>query len=476
MTYIRGDKAQFDAWEKLGNTGWNWDTMFEYYKKLERFFEPQAWQTAVGASFDPENHGSDGPLHVGFTPVLENGTLYGNAKESWGSLGQAPNRDVNSGDTQGFDVWPQTIDPETNTRWDSATAFYWPIQDRENLKLFYGTASRIVWKPQGRSDAPEAKGVEYFDQTNKAIIVEANREVILSAGSLRTPLILELSGIGNPAFLMGKGIETVVDSPSVGENMIDQPSNSLVFSSNLDAKGTSPYATFATAEDMFGGDLDSIAAATKHSLSQWAQKVAESSGGALNATALEFLFQLQHDLIFEQGVTLGEILATGSGDTLISAHWDLLPFSRGSVHLSSADDIHTPAIDPKLLSIDFDFKAQIALGRLASQFWNTSPIKDVVVSAVSPDAATLPVNATDAQWTRFTEGAAASNAHAIGTAAMMARELGGVVDPALKVYGTRNVRVVDASVLPMQISGHLTATLYAVAERAAEMIIDARKE
>lgn len=115
----------------------------------------------------------------------------------------------------------------------------------------------------------------------------------------------------------------------------------------------------------------------------------------------------------------------------------LLPFSRGSVHVGDGDG---PAIDPGFLSADVDVAAQVA------------------------------ADAPDELWASWTAGALRSNSHAFGTAAMMARELGSVVDPALRVFGTRRLRVVDASVLPIQLSGHTTATLYAVAERAAEMI------
>ncbi|KAK5996006.1 Glucose oxidase [Cladobotryum mycophilum] len=475
MTYIRGDRAQFDAWEALGNLGWNWDTLLKYYKQLEKFYPPEAWQVAVGASFESEYHGTSGDLHVGFNPGMLNDTFFDKAKGTWAALGQGVNEDVNSGTTAGFGSWPQTLDPELNLRWDSATAFYWPIQDRKNLKLLNGTVSKIVWKSGSKISLPEASGVEYFTPDNQRKILTAKKEVIISAGSLRTPLVLELSGIGNPQLLKKMGIETIVDSPGVGEHMIDQPNMSLEFSTNATFFGYPPYTTFANASSLFGSELGSIEASTKASLASWAIQVANSSNGALNATALEYLFGIQHGLIFEKGVTIAEILSTGGGNTLLSAYWDLLPFSRGSVHLSSVTDINKPSINPKYLSVDFDLQVEIAAGRLCQTFWSTEPISQFTGKQTKPDTAQLPPNATDSQWERATKELFGSNAHSIGTASMMAWELGGVVDPELKVYGTSNVRVVDASVLPMQFSGHLTATLYAVSERAAEFIIKARR-
>lgn len=479
MTYIRGDKAQFDAWEKLGNPGWNWSLFLRYYKKTERLFWPQPWQVDLGATVRPENHGYDGDLHVGFAPTLQNGSFYHRARTSWESLGQGVNQDVNGGVTGGFDVWPQTLDPQLNRRWDAATAYFWPVAGRPNLHLLNGTATRVVWKAGGA--AAEAEGVEYVTPGKERRTVCANREVILAAGSLRTPLILERSGVGNPPLLRGRGIEPVVDSPGVGENLIEQPNLSLIYTSKQTLQGSSPYTAFVSARDIFGSSVDKVAARTRRSLGRWARQVARRNGrGPGAATALEYIFRIQHDLVFDQENSVAECLTTAFGGALVAAFWALLPFSRGSVHIdpaspggngtSAAPD--TPAIDTQLLTVDFDMAMQVATGRLAARFWSTPPVSDLVAGALSPNASDpLPLpprgEATDEQWRRWTTGAVVTNSHPIGTAAMMARELGGVVDPSLAVYGTARLRVVDA---PMQLSGHLTATLYAVAERAAEMI------
>jgi choline dehydrogenase len=473
MTYIRGDKAQFDAWEQLGNPGWNWTTMLKHFKKIEQFFPPLPWQETAGALYEDEYHGTSGEMHVGFNPALLSGSFYGDVKASWAALGQTLNRDASSGDTAGFDVWPQTLDPVKNVRWDAATAFYWPVQDRPNLALLNGTVSRILWK-NDEADVPEASGVEYLTPDGNIKTVNARREVILSAGALRTPLILELSGIGNPSILNGLGIETVVNSPGVGENLIDQSNVALTYSTKESFPGYAPYATFVNATSLFGDGVEALAASTKKSLPIWAQQIAAQTNGVISARAIEHRLQVQHDLIFKKGVTIAEILSSASGTTAISAYWDTLPFSRGSVHLSSANDINTPAINPRFLSVDFDLAVQVAVGRLATKFWTTAPISAVIEARVDPNSTILPDNATDAQWEDFTRSSLISNSHSLGTAAMMKREWGGVVDSQMRVYGTGNVRVVDASVLPMQVSGHLTATLYAVAERAGEMIVGDR--
>ncbi|KAI1375851.1 putative GMC oxidoreductase [Hypoxylon crocopeplum] len=471
MTYIRGDKAEFDAWESLGNDGWNWDTLYPYFKKVEQFSPPTAAQLAAGASFNPEYHGENGILKTGFPFQLFNGSFHKFAQQAWHSLGYSLNPDVNGGDVRGFGIWPQTLDRDANVREDAARAYYYPVEQRRNLKIIKGTVTKVTWADSSASDGIlSADGVEYRTPDGKTIAITAAKEVLLSAGSLRSPLILESSGVGNPSILKKLGIETKIALSGVGEHLQDQPNTVLEYSSALNVTGTAPYATFATAQDMFGDQASDVAEATDAKLSEWAQNVSDANNGAINASQLEKIFRIQHDLIFKENITIAETLTSASSNIFLSAFWLLLPFSRGSVHLKSTEAINDPAIDPKYFFIDFDLAVQTALGRLSQKLWYTNPLKDLVISNLAPGDAVLPRKATDAQWAFFISSTLAPNHHPIGSASMMSRELGGVVDPELKVYGTSNVRVVDASILPIQMSGHLTATLYAVAERAAEFV------
>jgi choline dehydrogenase len=313
--------------------------------------------------------------------------------------------------------------------------------------------------------------VEYIGPDGKTRTVTARREVIISAGALRTPLVLEHSGVGNPLLLIANGIKVVVDLPGVGENMIDQALSSLYYNAAGNATGYTPYGTFVTAADIYGANVDQVARQTKAKLGLWALQLSLASLGAMKASALTRIFEIQHDVIFNKNTTLAEILTQAQGDKIGNSYWGLIPFTRGSVHMSSLLPLNTPVIDPRYYHIDFDLTTQVESGKLAAKFWTTPPISASIVSQYAPSAAVLPPGATDAQWRQYLVGSSSSNSHAIGTAAMMAKELGGVVDSNLKVYGTKNVRVVDASVLPMQFSGHLTATIYAVADRASELIL-----
>ncbi|KAI0545626.1 glucose oxidase [Xylaria curta] len=480
MAYVRGDKAQFDAWEELGNPGWNWDELFPYFKKVEKMFSPEPWQVNLGASIRPENHGFGGELHVGYAITRQNTSFYTALQQSWAELGQPANDDVNGGSTRGFEVCPQTLDPELNQRWDAASAFLWPVAHRPNLHLINGTAARVVWANSDQSthirdnNDAVASGVEYVTSDNEVRTALASREVILSAGTFRTPLILERSGVGNPRLLKEVGIEPVVDLPGVGENLVDQSNVPIMFKTGKSLHGGPPYVSFATAADLFGANTSQLAFESRRSLGHWARQVAKSNPGLPDAAAIERIFRIQHDLIFNKGVTLAEIFTTTYAGTVVSTAANLLPFSRGSIHLHHNSTV--PAIDPKYLSVDIDMVSQIAAGRLASRLANTPPLSDLAVGGLLPPEDTddsLPPPATDADdeaWQKWTADAISSNWHSMGTAAMMARELGGVVDPRLAVYGTRRLRVVDASIMPTQLSGHPMATLYAIADRAADMI------
>ena len=229
----------------------------------------------------------------------------------------------------------------------------------------------------------------------------------------------------------------------------------------------------------------------------WAEEIVNASGNnGLIPSAVEKLLRVQHDLIFKQNTTVSEIITVIGKGIMVTNYWNLWPFSRGSVHLRSAGRPDDPVINPRYFFVNFDLTLTAATGKLARKFWAAKPMTTFVKGPVSPSLENLPKNATDEQWYSYVkdsckctddpgrEGLAVnkltrplsprktviSNSHPIGTAAMMSREMGGVVNPQLRVYGTANVRVVDASILPMEMSGHPTATLYAVAERAADMI------
>lgn len=199
LYYIRGNKADYDAWEQLGNPGWNWDTLLPYFLRSERFTTPTKAQQEAGMSYDPSYHGKEGPVNTGYIHAVDNGSFYDSARETSEKLGFSLNRDMNGGNNRGFGAYPKTLDREANVRESAARAYYEPIDGRPNLKVIHGTVKRIVFGNSAHGELV-ATGLEYTDEKGDLQTVTAKREVILSTGTYVSPLILEASGIGNPRY------------------------------------------------------------------------------------------------------------------------------------------------------------------------------------------------------------------------------------------------------------------------------------
>lgn len=200
MTYTRTEDAQIDSWEALGNDGWNWDDLFPYYLKSQDFQPPSPAQAEVGASYDPSAVGYDGPVKVGWTPGFSNSSLSHTFNTTFQNIGIPWAPDAGTGAMRGYNVWPKTADSELNLRADSAQSYLWPYASRPNLEVLSNTlAHRITWEEsEDSSSGVVASGVEITGEDGVKQTIKANREVIISAGSLKSPLLLELSGIGNP--------------------------------------------------------------------------------------------------------------------------------------------------------------------------------------------------------------------------------------------------------------------------------------
>ncbi|KAF2826849.1 alcohol oxidase [Ophiobolus disseminans] len=479
MTYVRAEKAQIDAWEELGNDGWNWGSMWPYYLTHEAFQVPDDAQRKNGATYEESAHGYGNQVDVGFTPYLTGQGAFDILQHTTYSLGYAVNIDANDGSMPGTTTWPAMLNAAAVIREDAARAYYWPIAEaRPNLHIFLNsTASKIVWDKEMKTDGdPVAIGVEILTLRNKTELVRVAKEVIIAAGSIRSPALLENSGIGNPAVLKPLGIKTTIPRSTVGSNLMDQPANGVVYSSSTNWTGYPTFATFLTASDLFREDLAAITKEVRANISDYvATIVADSTPGTTTVEIQEQLLQHQVELIFAPNSTvpLAELLWVPYETSIVCQYWNLLPLSRGSIHIDSANPSIQPAINPNFFQLPIDVYVQAAIAIRIREFFATAPLSQNVIAEITPSFATVPPNATwrDQAWSSWIKQTYSSNSHPVSTCAMMSQELGGVVDSKGKVYGTKNVRVVDASVFPTQISGHLTATVYAIAAKIADAIL-----
>jgi choline dehydrogenase-like flavoprotein len=200
MFYIRAENTQIDAWKKVGNNI-TWNSLLPYFKKSENFEVPTPAQEAMGASYQSEYHGTNGPLTVGWPTEMVGSSFSSTLNATFKALGLAWNKDVNSGAMRGYDVASKTFDQSLDVREDSARAYYYPYASRSNLDIYlHSFAQRLTWSNENAS-TPFANGVVFADKSGVQHRLQASREVILSAGSLRSPLLLELSGVGNPAYV-----------------------------------------------------------------------------------------------------------------------------------------------------------------------------------------------------------------------------------------------------------------------------------
>ncbi|KAF2851924.1 GMC oxidoreductase [Plenodomus tracheiphilus IPT5] len=479
MTYLRAEKAQIDAWENLGNEGWNWENIYEgYYRAQEGFQTPSEEQQRDGASYEMDAHGTSGQLDVAFTPYLQGQNAFQIISGTTRALGIPLNLEANDGLMRGTNTWPMTLNISGPSREDAARAWIYPIVDlRPNLHVFLNTtATRIVWDDVRSSPAGiVAKAVEVITPANVTKNLHARREVIISAGSIRSPALLEHSGVGNAALLESLGIKTILSHPTVGSNLQDQPANGIVYASSTNWTGYPTFVTYLTASDLFGADLSSIAAELRSNLSAYvAVIVADYAQDGFTPKMQEQLLKHQLDLVFTPSSTvpLAEILWAPTGTSIIAQFWNLLPFSRGSIHIASENPLVPPKINPNFLQLPIDVYVEAAIGIRVREFFATAPLSEHVTAEVTPGFDIVPANASwrSESWAQWIKESYGGNSHPVSTCAMMSEELGGVVNKDGQLYGAKNVRIVDASVFPTQISGHLSATVYAIAGRIADAI------
>ncbi|KAF2685084.1 GMC oxidoreductase [Lentithecium fluviatile CBS 122367] len=484
MTYLRAEKGQIDAWEGLGNPGWSWDALFKYYKEQEKFQVPDAEKVRNGASFEEGVHGGKGEVKVGWSSLFMEDGVFEMLRETSANMGIAWNKDPNGGRMGGFSTWPFTLDAEKEIRWDAARALYYPIaHTRPNLYVFLNTtATRILWSDSKATDGDVvATGVEIVTSTNDTRqTLQACEEVILAAGSLRSPALLEHSGIGNPSVLGPIGIETIVDLPSVGANLQDQPNMAISYASLTNWTGYPCFVSYLTAADIFGANLSAFTSELSANISAYAAQIVADAPENETTTAIEeALLKLQADLVFAENgtVPLAELLWAPGAGSITCVFWTLLPFSKGNVHITSPEAAQQPAINPNFLQLPIDTLIQAAAAVKVRKYFATAPLSSHVTVEVAPGLGVVPKDAgwRDEKWVSWIKQEYNPNYHPVSSAAMRRREWGGVVDANGMVYGSRNVRVVDAGVFPTQISGHLSASVYAVAGKIADAIIAGKK-
>ncbi|KAH9851989.1 alcohol oxidase [Lenzites betulinus] len=491
--WTRGLAAQYDAFSKLlepeeADIGWNWENLFTYMKKAEGFSAPNAQQRAKGAASIPSYHGTRGPVQATYPNAMYGGPQQKAFVDTVANLTGMPHcEDVNGGNPNCVSITPLSINwHDDDHRSSSIEAYYTPVENRRNgwTLLIQHMATKMIF--HGKKPPYTATGVEFAasDGSSARYQAFARREVIVSAGTIQTPVFLQHSGVGDPDVLTSLGIPPIIDLKGMGKNLQEQTLNTLVMQGNgFNPGGDGPVdaIAFPNVYQLFGDNAATAVRTIQSSLPTWATSQASS---ALSADALRTIFEIQADLIIKNNAPLAELFfELGPLDDPALVIWQLLPFSRGNVTIISNDPFIKPSINVNYFSVDFDLSVQIAGARLSRRVLHSPPLSTLSVGEIAPGLTVVPDNGdggSDADWEKWIvqpgDAGFASVAHPIGTCAMMRRDLGGVVDAHLKVYDTTNVRVIDASVMPIQISAHLTSSLYGMAEKAADIIKAAQQD
>jgi choline dehydrogenase len=439
MIYMRGQARDYDRWRQLGNAGWAWEDVLPYFKRSQH-------QTR-GAD---EHHGSGGEWIV--DEMRLSWEILDAFRDAAAEVGIPKTTDFNRGDNEGCGYFQ--VNQRRGVRLSTARAFLKPVKGRANLKVFTHAEAEGLLLENGR-----ATGVA-LRHRGIPMRIEARGEVILAAGAIGSPQLLQVSGIGPGAILAGSGVAVARELPGVGENLQDHLQLRLAFK----------VSNTRTLNERAGNLLGRIGMAFEYALFRRGPLTMAPSqlGGfaksdpALETANLEYHVQ---PLSLER---FGEPLHPFPAFT--ASVCNLRPESRGHVRIRDADARTPPAIQPNYLSTEGDKRVAVEAIRLTRRIAEAKALAKFSPEEFKPG----PQLQSDADLAKAAGDIGTTIFHPVGTCRMGADGMA-VVDERLRVHGIGGLRVVDASVMPTITSGNTNAPTMMIAERAADMIVADRR-
>lgn len=435
MMFIRGNAEDYNEWSALGNKGWAYKEVLPFFKKTEN--------TTIG---EDEYHGRLGPLGVEYAnPMLEVSNLFIRAAIESGIKN---NPDINGAVQDGISRTPCST--QNGIRQSTAIAYLQPVKKRKNLKVITGAVvKRIIFK------ADRAVGVELL-RGGRNVIEEALNEIVLSAGAIRSPQLLMLSGVGRKGTLDSFSIPQLFNVPGVGLNHMEHPAAYVMYEMNLPSwcSEISLYKQF------------------KHGLNWLFFKEGPANSGMSQAVA----FVRSEDNLNRPDIQL-TLIPFGldpknkknnisSRNVVLVIINDCQPGARGKIDLASGSIRDHPRIYPQLLGTEKTIRRIIEGVKIVRKIFNAAAIKPYVIKEIVPG---VNVNTADhlEAWLR---SSVIDTVHPSGTCKMGQDDLA-VVDERLRVKHILNLRVIDASIMPTITTGNTNAPTIMIAEKGADMII-----
>ncbi len=437
MVFARGHKEDFNRWESYGLDQWSYNKVLPYFKKLETWSE------------NNNLRGNMGPLKVNKSQIDKKYPLFNAFLKAAKEAGYSIFDDSNSNNNEGFGTFDVTIDK--GVRQSISKAYLEPIKNRKNLQIIKKTfVKKIIFKNK------VAIGVEYI-KNNKIEKFYANKEVILSAGSINSPKILQLSGVGDEQYLKNLGIEVVHNLNGVGENLQDHLEIYVQYKSKKK-------------ETLYGLSTNFISQAIEGS--KWfvlkKGKLVHShlELGGFVKTHVNYLhpnlqFHFFPSLVIDHG------LKNPNFDAFQLHACPNRPKSRGFVKIKSNDFYESPKIQFNYLQHDEDLMQMRESVKIAKKIFSQKSLSDYVDYELRPGASVKSDDELDEVIRNTSE-----SAYHPSCTNKMGNDHNSVVDQEAKVHGLKNLRIIDASIMPDIVSANLNATVVMMAERAADFILD----
>jgi choline dehydrogenase len=438
LVYVRGNKLDYDTWAQMGNTGWSYEDVLPFFKKMENY---QGEVTDI--------RGNDGPLKV--SEVNDRNPIYDGLFKAAEENNIPLNKDYNGEEQEGIGYTQTTI--FKGERMSAEVAYLRPIKSRKNLTIVTNSlVTRLLFEEK------KCVGLE-VKQKNKSIRYLTTKEIILCGGAINSPQILELSGIGNRDILEEKGISVIHELKGVGENLRDHIAPRIVY------KITKPGIAYN--DKARGLNL----------LKQIANYVFKREGFlTLPSAPVVGFFKTKKELaapdIQVHFIPYKVVLENGKRKLGVEPGITCtvnqnLPESRGSIHIKSMNPEEPPAIRFNFLSNSLDRETLVSGVKLIRKLMNSETMQEFCGEEVQPGKSLD----TDEDILNFIKEKAETVYHPSGTC-KMGFDQEAVVDKSLKVHGIKGLRIADASIMPTLVSGNTNAVCMMIGERCADFILN----